>query len=190
MIPNDLLVKRLRLAKPSKLRVFQVGREDADLLLVSPRRDRWTKAVDLLSTMDWTKVDCLDSQGCMIDSITAEIEGEQAAAAAGVEQSPEERWLAIMINAQRLALENHAHMLQPLINGYVQLANVFGQRLAALEKHFDQTLDVAYQNAMLRAQLEQGPDANEAVVNALIDKLGGKKKPRLPPNGTPEPTTP
>jgi len=130
--------------------------------------------------MNWTRVECIDSQGRIIDTLE---QGDESADEDGelpIPQSEEERWLNLMINAQRLALENHAHMMGPLIDGYVKLADVFGARLAALEKHFDRTLDVAYQNAILQAQVDQGPDTETEVVKALIDKLGRKKQ--LPAN--------
>lgn len=178
---------RLRLAKPHTLRVFSADREDADMVAVSVKRDRWKRCNDVLDAMSWTRIECLDSQGRIIDTLQQDDETVEAKKAGAVPQSEEERWLNLMINAQRLALENHAHMLQPLIEGYVSLAETFGSRLAALEKHFDRTLDVAYQNALLQAQVDSGPDMDGEVVKALIDRLGTGKKPRAlkakPKNG-------
>lgn len=176
----DAITGRLRLAKPSSLRVFTVERgDDADVIEVSAKRDRWKRCIDVLSTMNWKRIDCLSSKGAIIDTIVqddASLDDDDDDEEEIVEQAPEQRWLNLMINAQRLALENHAHMLKPLIDGYVSLADTFGARLAALEKHFDRTLDVAYENAVLKAQAEAGPDMDQEVVKALLDKLGKPKK--------------
>lgn len=191
----DAITGRLRLAKPSQLRVFTIEREDADLIEVSAKRDRWKRCCDVLSTMNWTRIDCLSSKGAIIDTIVqddASVTDDDEAVV--VEQSEEERWLNLMINAQRLALENSAHLMSPLIEGYVKLADALGARLAAMEKRFDQTLDVAYQNAMLQAQVDAGPEMEGEVVKALLDKLGNRKgvkkrqlKPHTPkPNGKAE----
>lgn len=166
---------RLRLAKPHTLRVFSADREDADLIEVSTKRDRWKRCCVVLDAMSWLKVDCLNAKGKIIDTILQDDESAEGTKEDKVPESEEERWLHLMINAQRLALENHAHMLGPLIDGYVKLADVFGSRLAALEKHFDRTLDVAYQNAVLQAQVDAGPDVDTEVVKSLIAKLGAPK---------------
>lgn len=166
---------RLRLAKPNTLRVFAADRDDADLIAVSAKRDRWKRCNVVLDAMSWTRIECLDSQGRIVDTLQQDDETVEGAAKGRPPESEEERWLHLMINAQRLALENHAHMLTPLIQGYVSLAETFGARLAALEKHFDRTLDVAYQNAVLQAQVDAGPDADAEMVKLLIEKATGAK---------------
>ena len=173
---------RLRLAKPHTLRVFSADREDADLIEVSTKRDRWKRCCNVLDAMAWLKIDCLNAKGNIIDTILQDDESlesldglDEGGASKGRPDSEEERFLRLMINAQRLALENHAHMLEPLIGGYVKLADVFGARLAALEKHFDRTLDVAYQNAVLQAQVDAGPDADAEIMKTLLEKLGDRK---------------
>jgi hypothetical protein len=170
---------RLRLAKPHTLRVFSADREDADLVEVSSKRDRWKRCNVVLDAMAWLKIDLLNSKGKIIDTILQDDESEAVvdeSLAGAPGDSDEERWLRLMINAQRLALENHAHMLSPLIDGYVKLADVFGARLAALEKHFDRTLDVAYQNAVLQAQVDAGPDMDSEVIKMMLDKVGKPKR--------------
>ena len=167
---------RLRLAKPNTLRVFAADRDDADLIAVSTKRDRWKRCNVVLDAMAWTRIECLDSQGRIVDTLQQDDETAEGVAKGRPPESEEERWLHLMINAQRLALENHAHMLKPLIDGYVSLAETFGARLAALEKHFDRTLDVAYQNALLQAQVDGGPDMDAEVVRMLLDKVGKPKR--------------
>lgn len=176
---DDVLTGRLRLSKPSQLRVFVSGRDDSDLIAVSAKRDRWKRCVDILSSMAWVRIECLDTQGRIVETLEQDDDTLPTQSKLPEPQSQEERWLNLMINAQRLALENHAHMLSPLIDGYVRLADTFGSRLAALEKHFDRTLDVAYQNAILQAQVDgaAGDGADAAIVSKLIDKMGGQKTP-------------
>ncbi len=167
---------RLRLAKPHTLRVFSADREDADLIAVSTKRDRWKRCNVVLDAMCWTRIECLDSKNKILDTIQQDDEEEEGPG--GKKRAPEseeERWLGLMINAQRLALQNNADMIQPLVDGYVKLADVFGARLAALEKHFDRTLDVAYQNAILQAQVDGGPDMDTEVIKMLMDKMGDRK---------------
>jgi hypothetical protein len=181
----DEITGRLRLARPHTLRVFSADREDADLVEVSTKRDRWKRCNTVLDAMAWVKIDCLNATGKIIDTLLQEDEAAEVEVSESLEGSPtdsaEERWLRLMINAQRLALENHAHMLDPLIQGYVKLADVFGARLAALEKHFDRTLEVAYENAVLQAQADAGPDMDAEVIKMMLDKVGARKDAKRAP---------
>ena len=172
---NKQLQGKLKLAKPSTLRVLEAGVDLPELIEISTKRDRWSKAVHILAQKNWLRIDCLDRQGRTVDTIVDE-DQDQAELAIPGPQTQEERWLAIMINAQRLALESQATQLAPLIDGYVRLADILGRRLESLERHYDETLQVAAENALLQAQIEGGDDPNTEIVKQLIDKLGGDPK--------------
>lgn len=190
------LVGRLKLAKPTDMRVFEADRPEPTLVHISAKRDKWAKATITLEAMNWHRLDLLDAQGRTIESITSDEtaadsdDEKNATAEALMAESEEGRWLMLMINAQRLALENNASMLRPLIDGYVSLTTTFGDRLSAMEKRYDQMLDTAYQNAILQAQIDTEPDGDAAVVHEFIQawrdkkKVGGKKPAKaLPPKG-------
>lgn len=171
---------RLRLAKPHSLRVYSADREDADLVAVSTKRDRWKRCNVVLDAMSWTRIECLSKNGEIIDTLQQDDESVDADGkkVKAVPQSEEERWLNLMINAQRLALENHAHMLQPLIDGYVRIIDGMGVRESALEQRLERQLEVAYENAVLQAQVDAGPDSDTEVMKALIEKWSANQKPK------------
>lgn len=173
----DVIVGRLRLSKPSQLRVFEGGK-DAEIIAVSTKRDRWRRCVDVLAEREWTRIDLLDAQGHTIESLRAEEDEPEDEEESGLSEIPDGHSpeFYTIINAQRLVLENHAHMLNPLIDGYIKLAEIVGARMAAMEQRVDNMLDLAYENAALKAQADAGPDMDESVVRALIDKLDGTKK--------------
>lgn len=179
MIDDATLKGRLRASKPVQLRVYVTDRQEAQLVALSNKRDRWAKVLVVLSELDWHRIECLDRTGATVDIITDEeaAAGDDGDARTVLGDSDEERLLAILINGQRLALENVQVMLQPLIDGYIHLANALGSRLSALESHYDRTLRVAHENALLAAKLENsgGEDA-ELVELAKVVLRGGAKR--------------
>lgn len=176
MVDNSTLLAELKRCRPHSLTVKVAGREEVQRIKISPRRDKWRRAVDSLDQLEWTRIEMRDENDAIVGVITEEGDADEVAAAANA--TPEERFLTLMIQAQRLALESQAKMMAPLIDGYKELTSLFAVRMAALEKNYGKVIENAYEMAVLQGQMDsQGDDEGmEAAGKLLADLVKGKPK--------------
>ena len=184
------VLSEIKRVKPRKLRVFTSDREEAQLVQISSKRDRWRRAIDTLDQMEWVKIEMLggESGDAILGIITDEPDdtGSDGEVVIAANASPEERIATMVVQAQRLALENQAVMLNPLIQGYVDLTQMVMGRVAQLESAYGKMIQSHYENASLVAQLENRSGEDDAFSEAaeLLGKfIQGKqdaaKKKRL-----------
>lgn len=155
MTDEATILSALKGAKPRALRINTADREDAVLVQISQKRDKWRRALDTLEQLEWTRIEMLGDGDAIIGILTEDsdaLEGTEVAIAANA--STEERIASMLIQAQKLALDHQAAMLQPLIQGYVSLNEIMANRLGGLEANYAKVLQAAYDQAAIVAQLE------------------------------------
>lgn len=185
------LQRKLGAAAPAIVRVLLADGETRDLRPATGTRKRWAIVLDMVSRLEWRRMELLDAKGGLLDML----DNPEAAPAQERDRfggdDPSDRMLKRMIDAQREALTWQDKSVRAALDTCVQVMRQMGDATAALTDLFRMERDSM--RAMMRdlehaAQAAQGTDGDlpstellKAMAPLLLSKLAAGAKPS---NGT------
>lgn len=186
---SDKLTDAMRKAKPTLLRVFCHDRPEPVVVKIPNTRSRWTRAIEVLESLPWTRIEMTDNGGALLAVYEGEerapVKSEAEEESHAAPMSPEERWLGLMVKAQRLSLEQQNAAMQPLIDGYTRLASMLSDRLAGMERSYAQMLNTLREAVYSSALAEAREDAADAAPSGLGELAAHVAKGLVGPSAAP-----
>lgn len=188
-VARDALTATLARLKPAKVRAVLHDGESRDIA-VPNRRKRWAHVVEVLASLAWARIECLDSKGGLLGAIEADEQPEVDDVGKATDR--ERGLLALLVKAQDMALARHERGLGLLLDGYRVMLDSSLVRLSALERGYGDVLKLAHEATLALAAQSGGADENadtKLLMDFLSKKLGldvKKKKPDAP-NGAAKP---
>jgi hypothetical protein len=151
-----------------------------------PRRGErgWNSVLKCLG-LPWSRLECLDKDGSLMDIIEPSDDALPADGSKlelqptpGASRSAElSAHLELMLRAQDVAMMRQERSLSLLLNGYDKLVTTVSERLSALEKVHGQVLELAHKAAhkIAASELDQGGESDgplDRLAAAVIAQSG------------------
>jgi hypothetical protein len=198
---DELLVARLRAARPSKVRAYDRDGDAKDIAVPAGNRKKWQAVQAVLHDLGWARIEMLDAKGNILGVV------DRPDDAGDLEELPADRevaktggMLALMLRGQEVALTHQHRGLAKVLDVQTELLKLVAQRLEVMERHY--TANLEYQQELARALTDQMLDAAvdqaEAeegssgkallqLVPTIVRELRGRPGPAAPAGRAPRP---
>lgn len=164
------LVTALRRFQPTKIRAVLSGDESRDVA-VPARRHKWERVVEVLDTLAWTRVECLDKSGSLLGVINGQ-ESDDAPADVKALAAREYAFGELLLRAADQAVKRHTEQLQPMLDGYQALAAQQAELLVGLLSRLGAVIEMQHEAATILARGAAAPGAEDVMGQLLLAKLG------------------
>jgi len=161
---------RFKKFKPDKLKVYTLDGEEYEME-VPKGRNKWSIIMENLGTMAWEKIEAFHDEKLLFieEEKTTTFDEKETDSFERVSDIKEERLLAILTKAQKMVLNSQRENVEVLVRGYQDLIELVVDRVAFLERHYMDTLELLREAA--QAQAEKSDSEDTAQLNNLAQTV-------------------
>jgi len=197
---EDEAVNAIRNTGADHLRVTIRGESEPRRVAISSRRNRWQQLQAVLSTMEWTRIDCCDKAGGVLHTVVDE---DAANAAAPAKTTPTidaaaglaERFAGLLVQQHQAIVRAQSEQYVATLRGYEQLVDRLTTSIGDLRGIFTEALTMQ-RSAFMAAASSGGDGTPGSTDNDMLkmlmmgwmqQRMGAAAAPSSPP---PPPKTP
>jgi hypothetical protein len=172
---EDPTINAIKKANPAAL-VCYLSDGTQKTVAVTKAGNRWTKMADVLDTIPWERIECVDAKGGVLGVIENEdiddIDDEESSSGGDA------RMAKIMLALMKATMTEARKMFEAQMQGNARLVESLGEGMHSLQQ--------VHELAM-RVQLAQatGAGGDDEVMQMMKLGLGMMMQPRIPPVGRP-----